>query len=75
MPNPSQAELTREAALKSGDPNRVLWVFHKDAARRLFMHGLNVASAIRLLDEELLSLSGIGPKTVHIVRSIEYHFM
>ena len=59
----------RKKALISHDANRILWLLDKASAYRLYKHSLNAATAASLPDKELLSLKGIGRKTVQSLRN------
>jgi hypothetical protein len=59
----------RKKALSSRDANRILWLLDKASAYRLYRHSLNAITAANLQDKELLSLHGIGRKTVESLRN------
>jgi hypothetical protein len=58
----------KEKAIKSGDPNRILWLFDRAAARILFQYSLNVTTASGMSDGEILKLKGAGLKTLSSIR-------
>jgi ERCC4-type nuclease len=69
MAKESRTDRRKKRALNSHDPNRILWLIDKASAYRLYRHSLNVATAASLPDNELLSLKGVGRKTVRSLRS------
>lgn len=63
----SKMSEARKKAIASGDPNRILWLLNKKAARILFQHSLNVVTASELSKKELLKLKGVGNKTIESI--------
>jgi ERCC4-type nuclease len=54
----------KREAVNSENPNKILLLFDQRTAHALFEHSLNVVSALKMKEEDLLSLSGIGPKSL-----------
>ncbi len=70
MPSNSRAKKKKEAAIASGDPNRIMWVCYRAVACALFHHSLNAVAAIAMTEKELLGLKGIGPKAIKVIREL-----
>jgi ERCC4-type nuclease len=68
MSQKSKKQRARDKAIESCDPNRIVWVLNRSVARALFQHSLNVTTAYKKTDKELLKLKGIGP---HALRAIK----
>ena len=64
----SHAEVARQKAIASCDPNRILLHHRRGVATKLYYHGLNAVTANKLSDTELLELKGIGRKAIQAIR-------
>ncbi len=68
MFNETKTMRSKQAAILSNDPNRVLVAFAKASVIRLFHQGLNAKLADKMSDKQLLALKGIGPETIRDVK-------
>lgn len=64
----THAARARKAAIESGDANRILLHFKRSVAVALYYNGMNVMSAGWMPESELLTLKGIGPKSVEAIQ-------
>lgn len=64
----TKASRRREAAIKSGDINRILLTFSKATATQLYYNGTNAENANKLSDAELMKLKGIKEHGVYMIR-------
>lgn len=66
----SKKQRRKKEAILSGNLNRILWIFDRASAYRLFCHSLNAVTASQKTEDELLALRGIGPETVASIREL-----